>query len=101
MPDRRAFLAGLLALAATGEAMAQTSEQLSVVPIHPNTQTEEASLMRQKIERAGYSEVVGLTRDSTGTWRGRAKKGDLAVEVIVDKGGRIRADVGSSGGATR
>lgn len=91
-PDRRAFLAGLFALAVTGEAVAQTAESLAVTPIHPDAQSEEAALMRQKIERAGYTDVGALARDSTGTWRGRAKKGDLSVEVVVDKGGRIKAE---------
>jgi hypothetical protein len=90
--NRRAFLAGLLALAAMGDAVAQTAESLAVTPIHPDAQSEEAALMRQKIERAGYTEVGALARDSTGTWRGRAKRGDRPVDVVVDKGGRIKAE---------
>lgn len=92
MRDRRAFVAGLLALVAAGDAVAQAPQSLAVTPIHPDAQSEEAALMRQKIERAGYTDVGALARDSTGTWRGRAKKGDLAVEVVVDKGGRIKAE---------
>jgi putative membrane protein len=90
--DRRAVLAGLLALATAGEAVAQTPQSLAVTPIHPDAQSEEAALMRQKIERAGYTDVGALARDSTGTWRGRAKRGDRPVEVVVDKGGRIKAE---------
>ena len=90
--DRRAFLAGLLAVAVAGDAVAQAPHSLAVTPIHPDAQSEEAALMRQKIERAGYTDVGALARDSTGTWRGRAKKGDLSVEVVVDKGGRIKAE---------
>lgn len=92
MRDRRAFIAGLLAIVAVGDAVAQTPESLAVTPIHPDTQSEEAALMRQKIERAGYTDVGPLARDSTGTWRGRAKRGDRLVEVVVDKGGRIKAE---------
>ena len=91
-PDRRSFLAGLLTLAVAGDAAAQTPESLAVTPIRPDAQSEEAALMRQKIERAGYTDVGPLARDSTGTWRGRAKKGDEPVEVVADKGGRIKAE---------
>lgn len=89
-PDRRRFLAGLSTLAVAGDAAAQTPESLAVTPIRPDAQSEEAALMRQKIERAGYTDVETLARDSTGTWRGRAKRGDRPVEVVVDKGGRIK-----------
>lgn len=92
MRDRRAVLVGLLALAVAGDAVAQVPQSLAVTPIHPDAQSEEAALMRQKIERAGYTDVGALARDSTGTWRGRAKKDDRPVELVVDKGGRIKAE---------
>ena len=47
-------------------------------------------MIRSKIERMGYTDVVDLSRDSMGVWHARAKKGTEAVDVIVDKGGRIK-----------
>ncbi|MCF8533001.1 MAG: hypothetical protein K9G48_08365 [Reyranella sp.] len=43
------------------------------------------------IEQAGYTEVSGLGRESAGDWRGTVRKGDEAVDIVVDKGGRIKA----------
>jgi hypothetical protein len=47
-------------------------------------------MIRSKIERMGYTDVVDLARDSTGIWHARAKKGTETVDVTVDKGGRIK-----------
>ena len=56
------------------------------------TQAEEVDFVRFRIERAGYSDVSVLERDSWGVWRGRARKGDTLVNVVVDKGGRIKME---------
>ncbi len=95
-----AFVASTMMLAAmmlAGNGFAQTaaparSDSLAVNPIPPETQAEEANLIRAKIERAGYSDISVLERDSWGVWRGRAKKGDSVVNVVVDKGGRIKTE---------
>ena len=92
-----------LVIAATmaGPAFAQTSngsgqrppaDPLAVNPIHPQDQAVDTDLIRQKMERAGYTEISELSRDSVGVWRARARKGDGTVDVIVDKGGRIKPD---------
>ena len=91
------MLAGLvIAAAIAGSAFAQTesrppADPLAVKPVPPQAQTIDTDVIRTKIERAGYTEVSELARDTGGVWRGRAKKGDDAVEVIVDKGGRVKA----------
>ena len=71
---------------------APATETLAVNPIPPETQAEEANLVRARIERPGYSDVSVRERDSWGVWRGRAMKGDTPVGVVVDKGGRIKTE---------
>ena len=85
--------AALLAIA--GPALAQTGQRpaddpLAVKPIDSQAQTTDADMIRSKIERLGYSDVVDLTRDSTGVWHARAKRGTETVDITVDKGGRIK-----------
>jgi hypothetical protein len=87
---------GCIALAAmAGTAWAQaghrpTDDPLAVKPIASQAQTTDTDVIRSKIERMGYSDVTDLTRDSTGLWHAKAKKGTEFVEVTVDKGGRIK-----------
>ena len=75
-------------------AMAGTAEPpddpLSVKPIASQVQTTKTDMIRSKIERMGYTDVVDLARDSTGIWHARARKGTETVDVTVDKGGRIK-----------
>jgi hypothetical protein len=40
----------------------------------------------------GYTGVVGLSRDSMGIWRAKAKRGGETVDVTVDKGGRLKTE---------
>jgi hypothetical protein len=76
------------ALAQTGQRPADTP--LSVKPVTSETQTTDAVVIRSKIERMGYTNVIDLSRDSMGVWRAKAKRGAEAVDVTVDKGGRIK-----------
>ena len=80
-----------------GSAFAQTNERppadpLAVKPIPSQAQTIDTDTIRTKIEGAGYTEVTDLSRDSMGVWRARGKKGSEAVDIIVDKGGRIKSE---------
>jgi hypothetical protein len=80
-----------------GSAFAQTNgrppaDPLAVKPIPPHAQTIDSDTIRTKIEGAGYSEVTDLSRDSMGVWRARAKKGDESIDIVVDKGGRIKSE---------
>jgi hypothetical protein len=83
---------------AAGGAVAQTpsqrpaDDQLSVKPIPPKTQTTDVEMIRAKIERIGYSDVTGLSRDSLGIWHAHAMRNNEAVDIIVDKGGRIKPE---------
>jgi hypothetical protein len=49
-------------------------------------------MIRSKIERMGFTDVTGLSRDSLGVWRAQAKRGTETVDVTVDKGGRIKTE---------
>jgi hypothetical protein len=82
---------------AAGMALAQTdqrpaSDPLAVKPIQSEAKTTDSDMIRSKIERMGYTDVSGLSRDSFGVWRGKAKRGAQTVEITVDKGGRIKTD---------
>jgi hypothetical protein len=80
-----------------GSAFAQTSQPppadpLAVKPVPSQAQSVDSDTIRKKIEQAGYTEVTDLSRDSIGVWRARARKGREAVDIIVDKGGRIKSE---------
>ena len=83
-------MASSMALAQTGQRPADTP--LAVKPITSEAKTTDADVIRSKIERMGYSEVSGLSRDATGVWRAKAKRGAETVDLIVDKGGRIKTE---------
>jgi hypothetical protein len=68
-----------------------TADPLAVTPISPSqAEARDADRIRTKIEQAGYTEVVDLSRDSTGVWHARARKGGDVIGLTVDKGGRIK-----------
>jgi hypothetical protein len=91
----KAILTSIAFAAMAGTALAQTAQRpaddpLSVKPIAAQAQTTDTDMIRSKIERMGYTDVVDLSRDSTGIWHATAKRGTETVDVTVDKGGRIK-----------
>ena len=91
----KAILAYIAFAAMAGTALAQTEQRpadhpLSVKPIASQAQTMDTDMIRSKIERMGYTDVVDLSRDSTGVWHARARRGTETIDVTVDKGGRIK-----------
>ena len=91
----KAILTYIAFAAMAGTALAQTEQRPAddphaVKPIDSQAQTTDTDMIRSKIERMGYTDVVDLSRDSTGIWHARAKKGTESVDVTVDKGGRIK-----------
>ena|ERR1700722_8409632 len=44
---------------------------------------------KSSIEKAGYSNVSGLTKDKDGLWRGTASKGGTDVHVALDYQGNV------------
>ena len=94
-----AMLAGSAVAQVSGQVSSQSSGQpsrpaadpLAVTPIPPSqAHAGDADMIRTKIEQAGYTEITGLSRDSMGVWRARARKGGDVVDIVVDKGGRIK-----------
>ena len=82
---------------ATSIAFAQTDRRpveapLAVKPITSEAKTTDTDMIRSKIERMGYTDVSGLSRDSLGVWRAKAKRGAETVDITVDKGGRIKTE---------
>ena len=47
------------------------------------------SQARSRLEKNGYSQVTGLTKDNDGIWRGAATKNGSSVHVTVDYKGNI------------
>jgi len=93
----KAILTGIAIAAVAGTAVAQTDQRpagdsLSVKPITSEARTSDRDMIRSKIERLGYTDVVDLARDGTGVWHARAKKGNETVDLTVDKGGRIKPE---------
>jgi hypothetical protein len=91
----KAILTCIAFAAMAGAALAQTGQRpaddpLSVKPIASQAQTTDTDIIRSKIERMGYTDVVDLSRDGTGVWHAKAKKGTETLDVVVDKGGRIK-----------
>ena len=44
---------------------------------------------KSRIEKAGYSNVSGLSRDKAGIWKGAASKGRTSVVVALDYQGNV------------
>ena len=77
-----------MALAQTGQRPA--NDPLAVKPITSEASTTDTDMIRSKIER--MTDVTGLSRDSLGVWRAKAKRGTETVDVTVDKRGRIKTE---------
>jgi hypothetical protein len=80
-----------------GTALAQSDQRpadapLAVKPITSEAKTTDTDMIRSKIERMGFTNVTGLSRDSLGVWRAKAKRGAETVDITVDKGGRIKTE---------
>lgn len=94
---RLALAVVTVAVLAAAAALAQNTSRppadpLEVKPVPPQEQRAEMDSIRTKIEQAGYTDVTDLSRDSMGVWRARARKGEGAFDIVVDKGGRIKAE---------
>jgi hypothetical protein len=88
-----AMLAGSVVAQTSGQSSRPAADPLAVTPISPSeARAGDAEVIRTKIEQAGYTEVTGLSRDSMGVWRARARKGGEVVGIVVDKGGRIKPE---------
>lgn len=98
--------AGLAVAFSVGQVLAQTSNQ----PAQPQTESQNQreskraddrqppvpgansfteTQARERIEKAGYSGVTGLTKDNQGFWKGQASKDGKQVAVVLDFRGNV------------
>jgi hypothetical protein len=47
---------------------------------------------RSRIEKQGFTNVTGLTKDDKGVWRGRAMRGGKQVTVSLDFQGNVTSN---------
>jgi hypothetical protein len=81
-----------LVLGSTSLAIAQTTPQATdqAAPMAgANSFTENQA--KDRIEKAGFTEVTGLRKDDQGIWRANAKQGDKQVNVSLDFRGNVVA----------
>ena len=82
----------VLVLGSTSPAIAQTTPT-APDPAAPmagaNSFTENQA--KDRIEKAGFTEVTGLRKDDQGIWRANAKQGDKQVNVSLDFRGNVVA----------
>jgi hypothetical protein len=83
------WLAIPVALALAGPvAVAQTSTAQTKAPEAGANSFTEAQA-KDRIEKAGFTQVSGLRKDEQGIWRASATKGDAKVNVSVDFRGNV------------
>ena len=81
-----------LVLGSTTLAIAQTTPKATeqAAPMAgANSFTENQA--KDRIEKAGFTEVTGLRKDDQGIWRANAKQGDKQVNVSLDFRGNVVA----------
>jgi hypothetical protein len=66
-------------------------------PRNPNAPVEGANSFtegqaKSRIEKEGYSNVSGLTKDDKGVWRGTAMQGGKQVNVSLDFQGNVTSN---------
>ena len=94
---KMAALAALIALIGLGAAEAQTA------PTTPPSKSNDANApvpgansfteaqAKDRMEKAGFTEVTDLKKDDHGIWRASAKQGAKIVTVTVDYRGNVVA----------
>jgi putative membrane protein len=92
-------IVSLLSVIAVGTsiAMAQTqpapkattgSPPVTATPV-PGANSFTQGEAKSRIEKAGYTNVDGLTKDDQGIWRGTASKDGKSVKISLDYKGNI------------
>jgi putative membrane protein len=80
-------LAALSATAAVGQTTPAPAPMTAAPQPGANSFTQGEA--KSRLEKAGYSDVSGLTKDDQGIWRGTASKNGKAVKVSLDYKGNI------------
>lgn len=89
---RLLFIAPIVfALGATSLATAQTppTQEKAAPEAGANSFTEGQA--KDRIEKAGFTQVTGLRKDDQGIWRASARQGDKQVSVSLDFRGNVVA----------
>ena len=84
------FITLLIGLMALGPQVAFAQMQLAQTAspqLGANSFTEGEA--KSRLEKAGYSDVSGLTKDAQGVWRGTASKNGKSLKVGLDYKGNI------------
>src|SRR5665213_1086275 len=101
---RNILMTALLLGMTAGAAFAQNAPSSSPTPQAVSTSNVETkttaapvvgansfteSEARSRLEKFGYTDVTGLTKDNNSIWRGMAKKDGQSVNVALDYQGNI------------
>jgi hypothetical protein len=74
----------------TGSTDASVNVNLANAP-PPQRPTGAAGTAQRRIEQDGYKNVQNLQLGADGLWHGTAMRGNTAVQVTVDRSGRVAA----------
>ena len=97
---KTAVLATFIALVGLGSAEAQTTPPSTSTTMPksndanapvPGANSFTEGQAKDRMEKAGFTEVTGLKKDDQGVWRASAKQGDKVVTVTVDFRGNVVA----------
>jgi hypothetical protein len=47
---------------------------------------------KNKIEASGYTNISGLSKDSSGVWHGKAQKDGMPVNISLDTQGNVKTE---------
>jgi hypothetical protein len=78
-------------LASTSLAIAQTTPKTTEPAPMAGANSFTENQAKDRIEKAGFTEVTGLRKDDQGIWRANAKQGDKQVNVSLDFRGNVVA----------
>ena len=74
-----------------GAGMAGVSANPNLASAPSQPMTGPARTAQKRIEQDGYKSVQNLRQGSDGLWHGTAMRGNTAVQVTVDRSGRVSA----------
>jgi hypothetical protein len=94
---KSAALAAAVGIACLGTAIAQTTPPASTMPKStdtppvPGANSFTEAQAKDRMEKAGFTQVSNLKKDDAGVWRGSAVQGGKQVKVSLDFRGNVVA----------
>ena len=95
---KAAALAAALSVVGLGLAVAQTTPPpkssppaATATPPIPGANSFTEAQAKDRMEKAGFSQVTNLKKDDQGIWRARAKQGEKQTNVALDFRGNVVA----------